>query len=262
MLEWLLAGWDTSRPHEISDLERLHARFNYFSWVILVPLAIIVARFFKVMPKQKWPQELDSQVWWRFHWIGQLLAVLLTGVAILLLRMADVTHNIDAELHRTCGYIVLALGCFQIALGVMRGSKGGPTDLQSDGSLLGHHYRMSLRRRVFEALHKSLGYVAVGLAAFTVLQGFWVTNAPRWMWIVSMVWWLLMISLFVYFQKERKALDTYQAIWGPGLDHPGNLLPKQGWGTHRVDSYGGNISVNPEFNDDQHSVTISKSKVG
>jgi len=250
MLEWLLTSPDSSRPHIISDWETIHARINYFSWIILAPAAIIVARFFKVMPWQKWPQELDNQAWWRFHWVGQLLAVLLTGLAVLLLRFADETYNDDAELHRVCGYIVLALGCLQIALGVFRGSKGGPTDLQPDGRLLGHHYCMSFRRRAFEAIHKSIGYVVIGLAAFTVIQGLWLANAPRWMWLLSAAWWLAMVGLFVYLQKKRKALDTYQAIWGPGLDHPGNLLPKQGWGTHRIDSYGGNISVGPEAKSD------------
>ncbi len=236
MLDWLLAGLDSTRPHAISDWESWHARINFFSWIFLAPVAVIVARFFKVMPWQEWPRELDNQTWWHFHWVSQVMVVVLTIAAVLLLRMADQTHQESAELHRVCGYIVLALGCFQIVLGLLRGSKGGPTDPCPDGSLSGHHYSMTYRRRIFEKVHKSVGYLALGLASFTVIQGFWVTNAPRWMWLLSTAWWLLLISVFVILQKKGRALDTYQAIWGPGRQHPGNLLPKQGWGTCRIDS--------------------------
>ncbi|MEP0047990.1 MAG: cytochrome B, partial [Roseobacter sp.] len=80
MWEWLLSEVDASRVHDILPAVSWHARIMVLSWGILVPLAVLAARFFKVMPGQDWPNQLDAQTWWRGHWIGQSLAA---GLSIL-----------------------------------------------------------------------------------------------------------------------------------------------------------------------------------
>lgn len=37
------------------------------AWGVLLPLGILIARFFKVTPRQRWPAELDNKFWWYSH---------------------------------------------------------------------------------------------------------------------------------------------------------------------------------------------------
>ena len=230
MWEWLNAPIDPSRAHEIGDAAAWHARIMVLAWGVMAPLAVIVARFFKIMPGQNWPHELDSPIWWRSHWIAQSFVLVLSvfGVWLVLPLGSDAV-----SLHMRLGYVLLAGLVAQSLLGAFRGSKGGPTALAPDGSPRGHHYDMTPRRRAFEALHKSLGYGLLALAAVTVLLGLWTSNEPNWMWLALSIWWLALIILSLHWQRQRRAVDTYQAIWGDDPSHPGNQLPAPGWGVHR-----------------------------
>jgi hypothetical protein len=201
------------------------------AWGVLAPLAVLIARFFKVMPGQDWPRELDNQTWWRSHWLGQSIVVGLTIVGVALVLPADFD---DMTLHNKLGYAVLFCAAFQVGLGALRGSKGGPTAPASDGSLHGHHYDMTQWRRLFETLHKVIGYGTLCLAVLTIVLGLWKANAPVWMWLVLSTWWATLVIVFVILQKRGMAVDTYQAIWGPGLEHPGNRRAPPGWGMKRV----------------------------
>lgn len=233
MLEWLSTGIDPTRPHELTAVVAWHARVMFFSWGVLVPIAILVARYFKILPNQNFPQELDSQAWWRFHWVGQTLAIVLTACAILMIRYWPAGYGESLYWHRTTGYVVMGLGAWQMVLGLFRGSKGGPTAPLPCGSLMGHHYAMSQRRLVFESLHKSLGYLTVLLAFATIVMGLWHVNAPKWMWLVIFPWWVVLATVFVVFQKQGRCWDTYQTIWGPDPEHPGNQRSSAGWGMRR-----------------------------
>lgn len=203
----------------------------FVAWGVLAPMAILIARFFKVLPRQDWPRQLDSQCWWRVHWMGQSAVLLLTVLAVCLLYRAGTDTT---GLHSRFGYCVLALLLFQVALGYFRGSKGGPTAPRYDGALSGDHYDMNLRRRVFEFLHKTLGYFLMLLSVVTIALGLWHVNSPRWMWICIVGWWLLLIAAFIAMQRKGCAIDTYQAIWGPDLKHPGNRKAAAGWGMRRI----------------------------
>lgn len=232
MLEWLLLPVDPSRVHELSVAISWHARLMVIGWGFVAPLAVIIARFFKVMPGQDWPRELDNVTWWRTHWIGQTLVFVLTILALALV----VTDGIAARsLHQICGYFVVAGVLVQVLLGIFRGSKGGPTAPGRDGTMRGDHYDMTPKRLMFEKLHKTIGYAVIILAAFTILLGLWQVNAPRWMWLVQISWWCLLIGCFYALQKRGMAMDTYQAIWGPDPSLPGNRGPGTGWGVRRED---------------------------
>jgi hypothetical protein len=135
--------------------------------------------------------------------------------------------------HNWLGLVLVGMLVVQVLLGLGRGSKGGPTAPASDGSFRGHHYDMTPWRRMFEALHKSLGYAAISLSVIVMLSGSWKANAPVWMWLSLVLWWAGLVVAFIVLQRRGMAVDTYQAIWGDDPQHPGNQLPTPGWGVHR-----------------------------
>ncbi len=231
MWEWLLSPIDASRAHEVEVAISWHARLMVLGWGVIAPVAVIIARFFKVLPGQNWPQELDSQVWWRTHWIGQTIVLLLSVIGFALVLPGDLSKM---SLHNWLGYAVLAALILQVLLGIFRGSKGGPSSLAADGSPRGHHYDMTPWRHMFETLHKSIGYGVLVLAIATILSGLWKANGPIWMWLSLMIWWAALAVIFIRLQKRGMAVDTYQAIWGDDPEHPGNRLPHPGWGVRRL----------------------------
>ncbi|MEM1074187.1 MAG: cytochrome b561 domain-containing protein [Pseudomonadota bacterium] len=229
-MEWLWAPIDPSRAHDISFAVSWHARSMVIAWAVIAPLAVIAARFFKVMPGQDWPRELDNQIWWRSHWIGQVAVLVFTLVGLLLILGTAVERG----LHGTLGYAVLVLLAGQVGLGIFRGTKGGPTARGTDGSLRGDHYDMTPWRVMFEWLHKGLGYTVLVLAAVVIALGLWQANAPIWMWLLIALWYLILICASTVLQLQGRAVDTYQAIWGPDPVHPGNARKPIGWGVRRT----------------------------
>lgn len=226
MWEWLAAPIDPTRAHAVGWAVSWHGRSMALAWGLLAPLAVVAARYFKVMPGQDWPRELDNQTWWRSHWIGQLAVLGLTALGLgLIWSVAQ-----GGSLHGRLGYAVVILLIAQVALGYFRGSKGGPTAPE----LRGDHYDMTPWRRMFELVHKSAGYLLLILGAVTVATGLWHANAPRWMWAGIGLYWGALFALALIFQRLGWAIDTYQAIWGPSEAHPGNLRPARGWGMRRL----------------------------
>jgi hypothetical protein len=86
---------------------------------------------------------------------------------------------------------------------------------------------MTPRRLIFEAIHKTAGYVAVLLSVVVILTGLWQSNAPRWMALSLIPWWGLVGFVFFALQKRGMAVDTYMAIWGPDPDLPGNTRARR-----------------------------------
>lgn len=239
-MDWLLAPIDATRAHDVGFAVSWHARSMVLAWGILAPLAVLVARYFKVMPGQDWPRELDNKTWWRGHWMGQGVVVLLTlfGLGLILAVPRE------AGVHGVLGYVLLCLLALQILLGVFRGSKGGPTAPAPDGSLRGDHYDMTPWRIMFEWAHKLLGYAALVLSVIVILAGLWEANAPRWMWGGMGLWWSGVLAGAVILQRQGRAIDTYQAIWGPDPTHPGNRRRPIGWGINRRTEEHGHVRRN------------------
>lgn len=220
-LDWLLAPIDARRPHHLGPGLSWHGRLMVLAWGVLVPTGVIAARFFKVLPRQRFPEVVDSRVWWRTHLAAQIGAILVTlaGLALVLSSDRGVASTASLWTHRALGYCVLALGVAQGVSGAFRGSKGGPTDRRGPR---GDHYDMTPRRRAFERFHKAAGYAALALSLAAVLTGLWQANGPRWMWITLVAWWALLAAMFLAFQRRGMVVDTYLAIWGPEAHHPGN----------------------------------------
>ena len=223
MIEWLLTPIDATRPHDVAFHQAWHGRLMVLAWGFLVPAGVIAARFFKVLPRQRFPEVVDNRVWWRTHLTAQWssLAMMTIGLVLVLnAPTAQPSATASAWLHHWLGWAVLAMGLVQGSSGLLRGSKGGPTDPR--GRMRGDHYDMTRRRLAFERLHKTLGYTALMLAMLTVLTGLWQANAPRWFWLVLSFWWGALVMLFYVFQRRGMVIDTYVAIWGPDPNHPGH----------------------------------------
>lgn len=124
MLEWLLSPIAPDVAHNIGPAVAWHGRAMVLAWGILAPLAVIAARYFKVLPGQDWPRELDNQAWWRAHWIGQMLVLGLSVCGLILVLPPEFA---EPSWHGLLGGGVLISLALQITLGVFRGSKGGPT---------------------------------------------------------------------------------------------------------------------------------------
>ena len=134
-----------------------------------------------------------------------------------------------ARLHHWMGWAVAIAVAAQLANGFARGSKGGPSDAQ----MRGDHYDMTPRRVAFERVHKSLGWITLVTAWLATVLGLWVADAPRWMVAGVLLWWLVLATLWVRWQRAGRCVDTYQAIWGTAPDLPGLTRPPIGWGVRR-----------------------------
>lgn len=232
MLDWLLSPINAEAPHVVGFAVSWHARMMVLAWGILAPAAVLFARYFKVMPGQDWPRELDNQTWWRAHWIGQMLVFGLSLTALILVLPIQLA---EASLHSILGCTVLLGVCVQVLLGLLRGSKGGPTDMTQNGSLHGDHYDMSRRRRIFEAVHKSVGYTVLILGAVTIIYGLLQANGPNWMWVTLVLWWFGLGLLAIMLERRGMAVPSYQAIWGDDPKHPGNAASLSQHGKDTLD---------------------------
>ena len=174
-MEWLMASISGSSTHTLAPWAMWHARWMVLAWGVLLPVGALVARFFKVLPAQNWPQVVDNTLWWHTHralqWAG--FACLLVG---LWLVWGKATGRGDLpRLHGWVGWLVCVLAALQVLGALARGSKGGPTD----HTIRGDHYDMTSRRRVFERLHKGLGWLAVLLAVVVMALGLTLADAGR-----------------------------------------------------------------------------------
>jgi hypothetical protein len=254
-IDWWLLPLSGASEHAVSAQVMWHGRLMMFAWGFCVPIALLVARYWKLWPKQAWPKSLDHKGWWHTHrglqWLG-LLATL--GGYYLVYQSVVQTPTQTLSLkqwHASLGELLIWLTCLQIFSSFVRGSKGGPTSAQ----LRGDHFDMTTRRQWFERLHKSLGWGLLLIACLTLLMGLSLADAPRWMFLLLGLWWLGLITLASRWQRQGRCIDTYQAIWGadPGL--PGLQRPPIGWGIRRMSAR----SAHQESRETPHSNQIVRS---
>ncbi len=221
--------------HEIAPWAAWHGRLMVAAWIVILPLGVLIARFLKVTPGQRWPETLDNKRWWHLH-----LALQYSGIAIMTLAAVLAACNATIArsafpLHGLLGWLVVVLGWLQVAGGLLRGSKGGLPQGAGQNPMRGDHYDMTRRRVIFERVHKAGGYLAIALAPIVVALGLHAAQAPSWMgWLIAAVC-LGGLSIFAWLQWTGRCIDTYQAIWGPSRNHPGNRRPPIGWGIRRCE---------------------------
>ncbi len=229
VLVWFLTPVSGSSHHEIMPWASWHARLMVVGWAVLLPVGVLVARFFKVMPQQDWPRELDNKQWWHLHRGLQYLGLALITLGIYMAWGNARGETLLAVWHARLGWVVVALGGLQVLAGWLRGSKGGP----GDPSLSGDHYDMTPRRLKFESVHKPGGYLALVLSVVVIVFGLMVADAPRWMWLALAMWWIVLALAFYILQRRGWCIDTYQAIWGPDTNTLASRRPAVGWGVSR-----------------------------
>lgn len=232
MIAWVLAPLSGAADHSLPAPVAWHGRGMVLAWGVLIPLGVLVARYFKVMPGQEWPRHLDNPTWWRWHLRLQNAGIVVMLAALGTILIGSTGAWPGAAIHRAVGWLVVALGLLQVVAGLLRGTKGGPSAQGSNG-LRGDHYDMTPRRVAFEVLHKFGGLLALLLAAVAIMAGLGAADAPRWMPAALIVWWGVLGCVAWTLQRRGRCIDTYQAIWGPDDAHPGNLRPPIGLGVRR-----------------------------
>lgn len=229
MIDWLLLPLSGRADHALEAWAYWHARSMVLGWAILLPVGALAARYFKITPNQRWPEQLDNKAWWHAHRALQWAGMGVVTVGVWMAWGHGQAGSAVARLHAWAGWAVVAMGWLQVVSGLRRGSKGGPFEAE----LRGDHYDMTPHRVRFERLHKSLGWLSVVLALGVTALGLHLADAPRWMALALALWWLLLAAFAARLQARGRCIDTYQAIWGPDPRHPGNRLKPIGLGVHR-----------------------------
>ena len=202
----------------------LHTLLMLVAWLALAPLGVLLARFFKITPRQDWPRQLDNRFWWYGHLICMYGAVGLAGLAVWVAVSAS--GGFEFSTHAVFGSMAVGLAVLQVLSGWLRGSKGGPTDRRAEpddpSTWRGDHYDMTPRRVVFEVWHKVAGYVVLILALAAAATGLELIGwlQPYTALLVAVP--LLFLLAYGILQRLGFAKDTYRAIWGPEDVHPGN----------------------------------------
>ena len=244
LLDYLLEPFSGAAVHEISAARAWHGRLMVAAWGVLLPLGVVLARYYKVTRGQDWPRVLDNKLWWHGHRLAQTLGIALMTVAVAIVWSDCRTGTsgwpcrpAQLEAHSVLGLAVVAIGWIQVLLGLGRGSKGGPTDQGADpddpATWRGDHYDMTPRRIFFEWTHKGLGYCALVLAVLAIVSGLLHADAPRWMLLALGLWWAGLALWSARLQRAGRSIDTYQAIWGPDPRHPGARRRPIGLGVRR-----------------------------
>jgi hypothetical protein len=236
---WLLTPISGSTHHEISASIAWHGRLMVLAWAFLMPLAAVIARYFKVTPRQKWPARLDNPFWFISH---RRIGISVVVVATLALLLAFIGRGgvVPTSLHGWVGLLVVVFAWLQIVNGALRGTHGGPVDpftrkRKPPEQWPGDHFSMTRRRVTFEYFHKAVGYALIVLCIIAILAGLHEADAPRWMWLAIVAWWIVMAIALVILQRRVGCIDTYQAIWGLDRSLPGYRRAPIGIGITRFD---------------------------
>ncbi len=238
VISWLFTPLSGASEHHIAMAVAWHGRLMVFACAILAPILVIIARFYKVTPRQDWPRVLDNPFWMVTHRrLGHMVGL------IMLVGLGAVFASGELRLtwrtwHTSLGWIVIVLASAHIASSWFRGTHGGPMNpftrqVKPPEQWRGDHYDMTRRRILFEYVHKSVGYVLLGLVIVVIACGLDAADAPRWMPLVIGLWWLLCLGTFIRLQRQGRCIDTYQAIWGLDDTLAGNRRKPIGWGIKR-----------------------------
>lgn len=224
---WLLTPLSGSSEHAISPGIAWHGRLMVLSMGLLMPLVVLVARFFKITLRQDWPRQLDNPFWFVTHrrWSHVIGLVLVAGLACAL--AAASWQAPWSSPHAALGWAVIAFVVVQMVSAWQRGTHGGPVNpftrkRRPPHEWPGDHFSMSPRRIAFEYVHKYAGYALLLLTVTAISTGLVAANSPRWMPVVMGIWWLFMLCVFIWLQRAGRCVDTYQAIWGLDPNLPGN----------------------------------------
>ncbi len=238
--EWLMTPISGATEHYVEPLVSVHGRFMVFAWAILLPLAIIISRFYKVTHNQDWPRK-SNPFWMMSHRVlGQAVGVIM-AIAVALAILATPVEVPWRSFHIWAGWFIVLLGLISVIGSLFRGTHGGPRAPYTGKPMPpeawgGDHYDMTPRRVFFERTHKFAGYMTLVISVVAIVSGLAAADALVWMWLALAVWWLGFIVVFTLLQRQGRCIDTYQAIWGVDENLPGNRAKPVGWGIRRFTS--------------------------
>jgi len=236
---WLNEPLRAASYESLTQPVQLHGLLMALAAGVMMPLAVLITRYFKILPSQDWPRELNRRFWWISHLVLAYGASVVAAGALVPVFMAwpDGANHL-AHGHALIGWLVIAMLLALLINGWQRGSSGGPGK-PAPGTLgplhgvAGDHYDMTARRRWFERTHKLLGYLLLAVLFVGVLSGLWRASAPRWTLVLLATWWVMLLLLALRWERQGRCIDGYQAAWGPSMAHPGNRIPELGWGSRR-----------------------------
>jgi hypothetical protein len=238
LLHWLATPISGADDHAIAMPLAWHGRLMVLAMGLLTPPLLIVARFFKITPRQDWPRQLDNPFWFVAHrrW-GHVVGVIV-AVALAFVLAERGWRSPAPTVHSAIGWLVVLVVVVQVIGAWLRGTHGGPVDPftrkpRPRELWPGDHFSMSRRRIAFECVHKAAGYLLLALTVPALYTGLIAADAPRWMPLALGVWWLAMAGVFTWLQRAGRCIDTYQAIWGIDPDLPGNRRRPIGVGIRR-----------------------------
>ena len=238
---WLLVPISGAQEHHIAAQFAWHGRLMVLAWGLLSPIMIVIARYYKVTPRQDWPNHLDNPFWFLMHRrAGYWIAGIATCGLVAAMWNNEELRRLNS-VHSVCGWLLFALGWLQVISSRARGTHGGPVNpftrkARPPAEWPGDHFSMTRRRIVFEHTHKALGWVLQFASLIAIITGLYKADAPRWMWISIVAWWVLVAIACGILQAQGRCIDTYQAIWGLDPALPGNRRRPIGWGIRRYTS--------------------------
>lgn len=196
-----------------------HGAMMIVAWGCLLPLGGLVARYFKVTPRQDFPRVVESSFWWDCHRALQYAGTALATAAVATILWQ--TGGRVETLHGRCGLAVMAVAWLQVASPLFRGSKGGPTGTGASasdaGTWRGDHFDMTRRRRLFEAWHKPIGWCLIAGAQATILLGLDLVDVPAPILALAAVMMTASILALLDSHLRGRWVDTHAALWGPAM---------------------------------------------
>jgi hypothetical protein len=238
VFNWLLLPISGARIHQVAPQIAWHGRIMVLALGLLLPIMVVIARYYKVVPGQDWPRYLDNPFWFLTHRrAGYWVTALATCAAIIVIWRNHDLHPLGS-VHGVIGWSVLLLSWFQVLGSRARGTHGGPMNpftrqLKPPGEWPGDHFSMTRTRIFFEYTHKTLGWVMCLATVIAITSGLYRADAPHWMWLLMLLWWLSAVIAAAVLQSQGRCIDSYQAIWGLDPSLPGNRRKPIGWGIRR-----------------------------
>ena len=205
-----------------------HAYLMVFIWLVMVPICILAIRFGKPKPSERGIEtkiSMTNPLWWWFsiHKYGLYTAVALAICAGAIAFI--VSEGFSGSLHAYFGSATLVMGILQVVSSWFRGRHGGMyyyTATEGDPETFkGDHYNMTTRRRLFEAYHKTAGYVTGFFALGAIGSGLMQFPLPGLAVMVFIFFGIIAVAWMIFQYKGRQH-DGYRAVFGYGLEHPYN----------------------------------------
>ena len=93
-MDWLLAPVHAGPPDDVNQADFWHGVLMAVGGGVLVPVSVLAARYWKIVPGQDWPRVINHRGWQIVHHAGGALALLclVTGVTLVFQGMSLASH--------------------------------------------------------------------------------------------------------------------------------------------------------------------------